>query len=92
MLPMYLKDSEQQKFLPTTCDSTTGRRMDAKVPFRDMVPSTALVYAKDIRCVCPDPTHMLTRCVEKDIKRMAQNVIDEKPENCAGPIRRFEEN
>ena len=37
-LPIYVKDSEQHTFLPTTCHPTTGRRTDAVVPFRDSVP------------------------------------------------------
>ena len=91
-LPIYVKDSEQHKFLPTTCHPTTGRRTDAVVPFRDSVPTTSLVYARDVRCVCPDPTHMVTRCVENDVKKVTQILIIAKYPNDAEPVRRLEEN
>ena len=91
-LPIYVKDNEQHTFLPTTCHPTTGRRTDAAVPFRDSVPTTSLVYARDVRCTCPDATHMVARCVENDLKKATQRLIDEKYPNDAEPVRRLEEN
>ena len=94
LLPLYVEDSKTDPttFLPTKCHPVTGRRMDVEIPFRKTVPTTSLVYVKDIRSVCPDTTHMVSRCVEKDTKRMGQKVMDEKPDSYATPFRRFEEN
>ena len=92
MLPLYVSDAEQKNFLPTTVDTATGRRMDAEIPLRTPVPSVSLVYMEDVRCVCPDPTHMLTRCVENDLRRIAQKVVDTLHPYSAEPIKRLEEN
>ena len=91
-LPIYLKDSEQHKFLPTTCHPTTGRRTDAAIPFKDSVPTTSLVYARDVRCFCPDPVHMVTRCVENDVKKVTQKLVNDRHPNAAEPVRRLEQN
>ena len=61
-----------EKFLPTDVDKNTGLRHDLEAPFRKEVPQNSLVYLKDIRCVMPDVTHMITRCVESDLRKAAQ--------------------
>ena len=91
-LPLYVEDAKQHTFLPTTVHPVTKRRTDAVVPFRQAIPQSSLVYVEDIRCICPDPVHMATRCVENDIRRIAQRVVDETYPHDAEPIRRFEEN
>ena len=91
-LPLYVEDDKQDTYLPTTVHPVTKRRTDAVVPFRQSIPQSALVYVEDIRCVCPDPVHMATRCVENDIRRIAQRIIDETHPYEEEPIRRFEAN
>ena len=65
-MPLHVPDSS---FLPTNCHPETGLRTDLKILFREELPKTSLVYFQDVRCICPDPTHMITRCVENDLKR-----------------------
>jgi len=51
------------------------------------------VYKYNVyRCVCPDVTHMLVRCVETDLKRMAQRICDVKAPNHDLAISRLEMN
>ena len=91
-LPLYVEDDQQLEFLPTNVHDVTKRRTDVAVPFRKSVPQTALAYVEDIRCICPDPVHMVTRCAENDIRRIAQRILDETTPHDAEPLRRFEEN
>ena len=44
-----------------TCESETGKRTELNVPFR---------------CVCPDANHMITRCFETGLRKMAQKITD----------------
>ena len=88
-IPVHVCDPT---FLPTLCDVSTGLRTDVSVPFRSEVPTTALVYCEDIRCICPDATHMITRCVENDLRRVALRVIRIKSPHESGPLRAFEDN
>ena len=88
-LPLYVTD---KNFLPTNTDIETGKRMQLEVPFRQDVPQSALVYMEDVRSVSPDATHMITRCVERDLKRMAQKIVDDNHPNEDHPIRNFENN
>ena len=88
-IPIYVTNDT---FLPTTCHPDTGRRTDVDVPFSEGIPMTSLVSMDDVRCICPDVTHMITRCVERDLKRMAQKIVDDKHPYEAEPIRAFEEN
>ena len=68
-----------EKILPTDVDKNTGLRHDLEAPFRKVVPQNSLVYLKDIRCVMPDVTHMITMCVESDLRKAAQKIVNEKP-------------
>jgi hypothetical protein len=88
-LPLHVTDTT---LLPTTCHPDTGKRTDLEIPFRDDIPKESLVSMDDVRCVCPDTTHMITRCVERDLKRMAQKIVDDKHPHESGPIRRLENN
>ena len=74
-LPIYVCDDN---FLPTCCSDVDGRRTSLKIPFRQHVPREALSSIIDARTVCPDATHMITRCTENDIRRVAQKVINDK--------------
>ena len=60
-------------------DKNTGLRHDLESPFRKEVPQNSLVYLGDIRCVMPDVTHMITSCVECDLRKAAQKIVNEKP-------------
>ena len=90
-IPLHVVD---RKYLPTLCDGSTGLRTDVSIPFRSEVPKTALVYCKDIRCVCPDATHMITRIVENDIRKLAQILLAkcDKSTNESVPLKAFEDN
>ena len=51
----------------------------------------SLVNIEDIRCVCPDATHMITRWVETDLCKMAQKITDDMDCHKKFAIQRFEE-
>ena len=81
-----------EKYLPTDVDDYTGMRHNLKeIPFRKEIPQNSLVYLEDIRCVMPDVTHMITRCVESDLRKAAQKVVNEKPVYKV-PLQQLEEN
>ena len=50
-LPIYIPPESESAYLPTTKCSKTGRRSTVEIPFRKDIPSTSLVYARDIRFV-----------------------------------------
>ena len=75
-LPLYLSN-DITDFRPLPCEPETGKRPELNVPFRKKLPKTSLVSIEDIRCVCPDTTHMITRCVETDLRKMAQKITDD---------------
>ena len=58
----------EANLFPTDVDPATGFRYKVNVPFRREIPPQSLVHLDDIRCVAPDVTHMITRCVESDLK------------------------
>ena len=80
-----------EKYLPTDVDDYTGMRHNLKAPFREEIPQSSLVYLEDIRCVMPDVTHMITRCVESDLRKAAQKIVNEKPVYKVS-LQRLEEN
>ena len=80
-----------EKYLPTDVDDYTGMRHNLKAPFREENPQSSLVYLEDIRCVMPDVTHMITRCVESDLRKAAQKIVNEKPVYKVS-LQRLEEN
>ena len=88
-LPIYVCDDI---FLPICCSDVDGRRTSLKIPFRQHVPREALASIIDVRTVCPDATHMITRCTENDIRSVAQKVIINKHPWEALSIQRFEKN
>ena len=88
-MALYVED---ERFLPSLCDKKTGRRTDVKIPFRTNIPETSLVFLNDVRCICPDATHMLTRCVESDLRKMAQKIINDKSPFEMEFLHRFEQN
>ena len=89
-MPLFLGSDD--KFLPTTVDPKSGYRSNVPVPFRTDLPATSLVSYDDIRCVCPDVTHMITRCVENDLKKIAQKLVDDKHPKEKESFARLEEN
>ena len=77
---------------PTKCHHETGLQYDVIIPFRKDLPKSSLVFYENIQSVCPDATHMTTRCVENDLQRIAQKIIREKYPNHDVAIRQLEEN
>ena len=59
-------------------DKNTGLRHNLEAPFRNKVPQNSLVYLEDIRFVMSDVTHKITRCVESDLRKAAQKIVNEK--------------
>ena len=80
-----------EKYLPTDVDDYTGMRHNLKAPSRKEIPQNSLVYLEDIRCVMPDVTHLITRCVESDLRNAAQKIVNEKPVYKV-PLQQLEEN
>ena len=89
LMPLFLGSDDT--FLPTIVDPKSGYRNNVPVPFRTDPPATSLVSYDDIRCVCPDVTHMITRCVENDLKN-AQKLVDDKHPKENESLARLEEN
>lgn len=73
-LSLYVGDNVT--YLPTKVHDLTCLRSDVNVPFRQEIPTQSLVYLDDIRCVFPDATHMITRCVESDLRKIAQFICN----------------
>lgn len=67
-LPLYL--GENNRILPTSV-GPDGFRTTLEIPFRTDLPTKSLIYIKTTKYVCPDVTHMTTRNVENDLKKMA---------------------
>ena len=88
-MPLYVTDPS---FLPTKYDPVTGRRLAVDIPFRKEIPKSSLVSMDDIRNVCPDVVHMITRCVEQDLKRMGQRIVDDKYPHESESLRKLEIN
>ena len=88
-LALYVGEAN---FLPTDVDPETGFRHKVNVPFRREIPPQSLVHLEDIRCVVPDVTHMITRCVESDLKKVAQKIVREKYPYHKKSIETLEEN
>ena len=89
-MPLFLGTDDT--FLATTVDPESGYRSKVPVLFRTDLAATSLVSHDDIRCVCPDVTHMITRCVEDDLKKIAQKLVDDKQPKEKVPLARFEDN
>ena len=88
-IPLHITDPE---YIPTKCDPDTGLRSDVIIPFRKDLPKSSLVYFENVQSICPDVTHMTTRCVENDLQKIAQKIIREKYPNHDVAIRQLEEN
>ena len=89
-MPVFLGSDET--FLPTTVDPKSGYRSKVPVPFRTGLPATSLVSYDDIQCVCLDVAHMITRCVENDLKKNAQKLVDDKHLKENESLARLQEN
>ena len=86
-LPIFVCD---KNCLPTWCSDVDERRTFLKIPFRQHVPREALSSIIDVRTACPDATHMITRCTENDIRKVAQKAINDKHLRETLGIQRFE--
>ena len=78
--------------LPTDVGEDGLRTSLRNLPFVEGVPKTALVNFGDVRCVAPDVTHMVTRCVENDIQKMGKKIINECRPYHKEALKKFEEN
>ena len=90
LMPLFLGTDDT--FLPTTVDPESGYRSKVTVPFLTDLPATSLVSYDDIRCVCPDLTHMITRCVENNLKKIARKLVDDKHPKERESLAQLEEN
>ena len=90
-LPMYIPDGNTN-FLPTTRDKGSGMRTMVKIPYRQGIPEQSLVSMDDVRCICPDPLHMTTRSTERDLKNIAQKIVQDKWPNESVAMQNFELN
>lgn len=75
-LALYV--GKDQSYLPSKCHPVSGLRRDVEVPFVRDIPKESLVYFDDVRSIFPDVTHMITRCVESDIRKAAQKICKDK--------------
>ena len=80
-----------ENYCPADVDDYTGMCHNLKAPFRNEIPQNSLVYLEDIRCVMPDVTNMITRCVESDLRKGAQKIVDKKSMYKV-PLQHLEEN
>ena len=88
LMPVYIPfektpastDNREDIFLPGATHAETHRRFDLDIPFRnqDEIPDQCMIYISDIRQVIPDPVHLIIRCVEFDLRHMAQLLCREK--------------
>ena len=90
-IPLYVSN-DTTYFRPLTCEPETDKRTELSVPFRKELPKTSLVSIEDIRCVCPDAIHMITRCVETVLRKLAQKITDDTHPHKKFAIQRFEKN
>ena len=63
-----------------------------KYRFVKMCQRRHCVFMEDVRAVVPDATHMIVRCVERDLKRMAQRIVNDKHPYETDFVRTFEHN
>ena len=80
-LQMYLGNDDSVK--PETVHEKSGHRGDVRLPFRTTIPHESLTFLPDIRCVCPDGTHAITRCVEGDIRKFMELKILQSEDDSA---------
>jgi flagellar biosynthesis GTPase FlhF len=65
--------------LPTSVDEYTGKRTELKINLIDdlmPVASHSLMYLSSNLCACPDALHQKLRCLERDLKKHAQYLLD----------------
>ena len=74
-LPLYVSN-DIIGFRLLTCKPENGEITELNVPFRKELPKTSLVCIEDIRCVCPDANHMITRCLETGLRKTAQKITN----------------
>ena len=77
-MPLYVSDDS---FTPLKVGETV-RRMDAMVKIRQELPEDALAFAPTSAAICPDVTHGMIRCVELDLKKWVNKLINVKGGGC----------
>jgi hypothetical protein len=88
--PLYIDLHDD--FYTTKVHEISKKRTDLVVPFSDKCPPHSLVYFKTPMSVCPDAVHMTIRCVEHDLRKMANKVLQAKLPYGEEPLRNFEKN
>ena len=70
-LPLYV-----QMTLHSCAHKVASQKLEKitelKVPFRKELPKMSLVGIEDIRCNCPDATHMTTQCLETNLRKWSK--------------------
>jgi hypothetical protein len=89
-IPLYI--DYHDSFLSTQVDETTGQRHDLQVPFTDTCRPQSLVYYDTPKTICPDPVHMTIRCVEHDLRKMANKILKMKAPYGEEALRHLEMN
>ena len=88
-----VKDGKKvfQPFLSTTVDPKTKKRTTLNIPWQ-VLPSTSLVYLDDIRRVCVDTCHGITRMVENDLQKFCNLLIETRGKTIYTVLNLFESN
>ncbi len=90
-IPLYV--GKNSTHTPLSTDSATKHRTKLSTPFITEIPKRALTYIRDIRCVCPDATHGIIRCVEGDLRKICDCIIAGKPSEAKSlAVERLEKN
>lgn len=90
-LPLYVGDTNA--IVPTSTDPETGFRTKLHIPFKTDLPTKSLVFLESTKAICPDVTHMTTRNVENDLRKMVDKIISEKlPKGRDHAIKTLEDN
>ena len=81
-MPMYMEPNDNT-IRPETVNEKSGERCDVPIPFRVGIPTESLTHLRDIRTVCLDGTHAITRCVEGDIRKFMEIKVLQLEDNAA---------
>jgi hypothetical protein len=89
-LSVYIDDHHE--YTTTTVNKETGLRTDVHIPFSEKCPPQSLMYYDSPRSICPDIVHMTIRCVEHDLRKIAQKILKLKAPFGEESIRQLEMN
>ena len=88
-----VKDGKKvfQPFLSSTVDPNTKKRTTLDIPWQ-LLPSTSLIYLDDIRRVCVDTCHGITRMVENDLQKFCNQLVETRGKTIYTVLNLFESN